>query len=139
MSTSSKSISPLMDVETTIRRGKRHFQLTLSKENIEYFLQGCPGEGSLVARTENNTYLHIFPLNYHPASKEFKPLGADGYAMYLGVDFPTNKNTFKKNSQLHEQKLLQELQFYNAPVKLYDGERYVTISFVSSKLEELIK
>ena len=79
---------PVMKVKKSVVDGKRQYELTLSRANLNHLCANCPEVDRLVGFIDDIMF-NVFPSPFENVSESFKLMpGGDGYYIYAGAEVP---------------------------------------------------
>jgi hypothetical protein len=82
-------MNELVEVKQTFIGREPHYELIISRANLNYFGAGCPGIDRLVGFSEDGMIFYVIPAINGETPTSFKPLpGREGYYAYLGAHMP---------------------------------------------------
>ena len=133
---------PAMKVESSIVKGKRQYNLTLSRENFNHLCDGCPEIDSLIGNdNQYGAMFRLFPNTYGKISKSFEFVN-DMYILSVGAPYPTIPfgASGEKIDELAQQasdnleKAINESG--RIPMEMKSGNRAINLGYVVMKVEK---
>ena len=133
---------PAMTVSRKMVDNMPEYELVLSRANFNHLTAGCPEIDSLVGRSDNGTYFHLFNGDRMPESFRTMPHG-NGHFAYIGVSTPALPSEFtERELDASTQRLCDDLEraINNSgriPLQMeYDFPERTTIGYVIMRVEK---